>query len=91
MDLQVIQNKIFKVRGCRVMLDFHLAELYQVETRALKQAVKRNNGRFPSDFMFVLSKEEANLLLSIGGCVKMHTLFFYDNAPTFPSRGIVIT
>ena len=48
------------------MLDFHLAELYQVETRALKQAVKRNIGRFPSDFMFVLSKEEANLLLSIG-------------------------
>ena len=36
MDLQVIQNKIFEVRGCRVMLDFHLAELYQVETRALK-------------------------------------------------------
>lgn len=66
MDLQVIQNKIFEVRGCRVMLDFHLAELYQVETRALKQAVKRNIGRFPSDFMFVLSKEEANLLLSIG-------------------------
>lgn len=60
MDLQVIQNKIFEVRGCRVMLDFHLAELYQVETRALKQAVKRNIGRFPSDFMFVLSKEEAN-------------------------------
>ena len=67
MDLQVIQNKIFEVRGCRVMLDFHLAELYQVETRALKQAVKRNIGRFPSDFMFVLSKEEANLLLSIEG------------------------
>ena len=66
MDLQVIQNKIFEVRGCRVMLDFHLAKLYQVETRALKQAVKRNIGRFPSDFMFVLSKEEANLLLSIG-------------------------
>ena len=42
MDLQIIQNKIFEVRGCRVMLDFHLAELYQVETRALKQAVKRN-------------------------------------------------
>ena len=58
MDLQIIQNKIFEVRGCRVMLDLHLAELYQVETRALKQAVKRN--------MFVLTKEEANLLLSIG-------------------------
>lgn len=48
------------------MLDYHLAELYQVETRALKQAVKRNIGRFPGDFMFVLTQEEANLLLSIG-------------------------
>ena len=66
MDLQIIQNKIFEVRGCRVMLDYHLAELYQVETRALKQAVKRNIERFPGDFMFVLTQEEANLLLSIG-------------------------
>ena len=66
MDLQIIQNKIFEVRSCRVMLDYHLAELYQVETRALKQAVKRNIERFPGDFMFVLTKEEANLLLSIG-------------------------
>ena len=48
------------------VLDYHLAELYQVETRALKQAVKRNIERFPSDFMFVLTQEEANLLLSIG-------------------------
>ena len=66
MDLQIIQNKIFEVRGCRVMLDYHLAELYQVETRALKQAVKRNIERFPGDFMFVLTREEANLLLSTG-------------------------
>ncbi len=66
MDLQIIQNKIFEVRGCRVMLDYHLAELYQVETRTLKQAVKRNIERFPGDFMFILSKGEANLLLSIG-------------------------
>lgn len=66
MDLQIIQNNIFEVRGCRVMLDYHLAELYQVETRALKQAVKRNIERFPGDFMFVLTQEKANLLLSIG-------------------------
>lgn len=58
MDLQIIQNKIFEVRGYRVMLDLHLAELYQVETRALKQAVKRNIDRFPSDFMFELNKDE---------------------------------
>lgn len=64
MDLQIIQNKIFEVRGCRVMLDLHLAELYQVETRALKQAVKRNIDRFPSDFMFELSKDELSGNLS---------------------------
>ena len=56
MELQIVQQKIFEVRGCRVMLDFHLAELYQTQTRALKQAVKRNADRFPSAFMFVLTK-----------------------------------
>ncbi|MDR1914180.1 MAG: ORF6N domain-containing protein [Clostridiales bacterium] len=66
MELQVIQNKIFEIRACRVMLDFHLAELYQVETRALKQAVKRNIERFPEDFMFSLSTNEAKLLIDIG-------------------------
>lgn len=58
MDLQIIQQKIFTVRNHRVMMDFHLAELYQVETRVLKQAVKRNLNRFPEDFMFELTKDE---------------------------------
>lgn len=58
MQLQIIQNKIFEIRGQRVMLDFDLAELYEVENRALKQAVKRNQERFPEDFMFVLTKNE---------------------------------
>lgn len=66
MELQVIQNKIFEVRGLRVMIDFHLAELYQVETRALKQAVRRNIERFPSDFMFELTNEEAIELINMG-------------------------
>lgn len=66
MKLQVIQNKIFEVRGCRIMIDFHLAELYQVETRVLKQAVRRNIERFPSDFMFELTSEEAIQLINIG-------------------------
>ena len=65
MDLQIIQNKIFEIRGCRVMLDFHLAELYQVETRALKQAVKRNLSRFPDDFAFQLTKDEWQELITI--------------------------
>lgn len=65
MELQVIQNKIFEVRGYRVTLDFHLAELYNVKTKVLKQAVKRNIQRFPSDFMFELDKEEFHQLVTI--------------------------
>ena len=65
MELQIIQNKIFEVRGYRVMLDFHLAELYNVKTKVFKQAVKRNIQRFPSDFMFELDKEEFHQLVTI--------------------------
>ena len=64
MELQIIQNKIFEVRGYRVMLDFDLAELYNVKTKVLKQAVKRNIQRFPSDFMFELDKEEFHQLVT---------------------------
>ena len=58
MNLVVIQNKIYEVNGIKVMLDFDLAELYEVETRALNQAIKRNIESFPEDFMFRLTKEE---------------------------------
>lgn len=58
MELDVIMNKIFEIRGQRVMLDFHLAELYGVETKVLKQSVRRNIDRFPKDFMFEISLEE---------------------------------
>lgn len=58
MDLELIQNKIYEIRGFKVMLDFDLAALYDVETKALNLAVKRNSKRFPSDFMFHLSKDE---------------------------------
>ena len=61
-----IQSKIYEIRGQRVMLDFDLAALYQVETRVLKQSVRRNIERFPDDFMFRLTKDEANYLISIG-------------------------
>jgi ORF6N domain len=53
-----IVNKIYHIRGCKVMLDSDLAELYQVETRVLNQAIKRNENRFPEDFMFQLSSDE---------------------------------
>ena len=62
MDLEPIQNKIYEIRGYRVMLDFDLATLYEVETRRLNESVKRNIKRFPPDFMFQLTnKEFANL------------------------------
>ena len=64
MDLQIIQSKIFEVRGYRVMLDYHLAELYGVPTKALKQAVKRNEKRFPSDFRFTMTKSEWDELVT---------------------------
>ena len=81
MELSIIQNKIYEVRGVRVMLDFDLAELYQVETRVLNQAVKRNIKRFPPDFMFQLTKEEYSNLksqfvtLSWGGTRKLPHAF----------------
>ena len=59
-----IEQLILLIRGHKVMVDADLAALYGVETRVLVQAVKRNMNRFPSDFMFQLSDEEANLLRS---------------------------
>jgi hypothetical protein len=58
MELQIIQNKIYEIRGQRVMLDFDLAMLYETETKRLKEAVRRNIARFPSDFMFELTSDE---------------------------------
>jgi len=63
-QLKEIENIIYSIRNQNVMLDFDLADLYQVETRVLKQAVRRNIERFPKDFMFELTKEEYNSLRS---------------------------
>lgn len=62
-ELILIENKIYEIRGKKVMVDFDLAELYGIETRVLKQAVRRNIERFPEDFMFRLLPEEANHLI----------------------------
>ena len=64
MQLQLIQNRIYEVRGEKVMLDFDLAGLYEVQTRVLNQAVKRNIKRFPPDFMFQLDNMEWESLIS---------------------------
>ena len=60
----IIENGIFVIRGHKVMLDFHLAELYGVEAKALKRAIRRNVDRFPHDFMFELTDEEYDILRS---------------------------
>ena len=78
--LRQVERRIFLLRGQNVILDFDLAELYGVETRALKQAVRRNLDRFPVDFMFELTDSEAQTLVSqtviptrgkLGGAVPM--------------------
>lgn len=63
-DIEVIQSKIYEIRGTKVMLDKDLAELYQVTTGRLNEAVKRNIRRFPLDFMFQITKEEFEELKS---------------------------
>ena len=66
MELQVIQSKIYELRGCKVMLDRDLAELYEVTNTNLNRSVKRNIDRFPEDFMFQLNKEEFDLIFQNG-------------------------
>jgi ORF6N domain len=84
MELQIIQNKIYEIRGCKVMLDSDLAELYEVETKVLNQGVKRNSTRFPEDFMFQLTDNEyinlksqfvTSSLSNYGGVRKMPFVF----------------
>ena len=80
-ELILVQNLIYEIRGKKVMLDFDLARLYQVETKVLNQAVKRNIRRFPDDFMFQLDyKEFTNLKSQIvtsswGGTRKLPYVF----------------
>ena len=64
MELETIKQSIHEIRGKKVMLDMDLAKLYEVETRVLKQAVRRNMERFPEDFMFELTKDEWNIIRS---------------------------
>ena len=65
MKIEQLQNKIFEIRNLKVMLDFDLATLYEVETRVLKQTVRRNIERFPIDFMFQLTKKEWSEVITI--------------------------
>jgi phage regulator Rha-like protein len=64
MNVKIIHNKIYEIRGHKVMLDYEIAEMFEVETRTLNQAVKRNIERFPEDFMFQLTENEWGMMRS---------------------------
>lgn len=87
--IEVIERKIYLIRGQKVMLSMHLAELYSVETRALNQAVKRNIHRFPEDFMFQVSESEAEQLVSQN--VIPHKKYFGGSLPyAFTEQGVAM-
>jgi hypothetical protein len=86
-----IERRIYLVRGQRVMLDRDLAAIYEVETRVLNQAVKRNRERFPSDFMFSLKRDEimrmSQIVISSPG---MPLLKFSKNVNVFTEHGVAM-
>ena len=87
--IEVIERKIYLIRGQKVMLSMHLAELYGVETRALNQAVKRNIQRFPEDFMFRINESEAEQLVSQN--VIPHKKYFGGTLPyAFTEQGLAM-
>ena len=90
-ELAIIENKIYEIRGQKVMLDFDLAEMYGVETRVLKQAVRRNIERFPIEFMFELTKEEAEFSRSQSVTLKTGQGYNIKYLPfAFTEYGIVM-
>ncbi len=87
--LNKIENKILLIRGQRVMIDRDLAELYGVTTKVLNQAVKRNKERFPADFMFMLTKNEKNELVT--NCDRFNSLKHSTSLPfAFTEHGAVM-
>ncbi len=89
MELELIKNSILEIRGKKVMLDMDLAKIYEVETRALKQAVRRNLDRFPEDFMFQLTELEMQNLVSQN--VIPHIKYFGGTAPfVFTEQGVAM-
>ena len=89
LTVQNINSKIYTIRDIRVMLDSDLAKLYQVETKRLKEQVKRNIKRFPSDFMFELTKEEFTEV--VANCDHLKTLKFSQFLPiVFTEHGILM-
>ena len=84
-----IESRIFTIRGQKVMIDRDLAELYEVETKKLNQAVKRNIERFPVEFMLKLSKDELSQLVT--NCDRFNTLKHSSSTPyAFTEHGIAM-
>lgn len=89
MPAEIIENRIFFIRGHKVMIDRDLAELYQVSTKALNQAVKRNIERFPSGFMFQLTQKE-NIEL-VTNCDRLASLKHSSSLPySFTEQGVAM-
>ena len=85
--LEVITDRIFNIRDQKVMIDYDLANLYSVPTKAVNQAVKRNIERFPSDFMFQLNKQERNELVT--NCDRLKNLKYSSSMPyAFTESGV---
>lgn len=88
-ELTVIENKIFTIRGQKVMIDRDLAELYEIETKRLNEQVKRNLKRFPTDFMFQLNDNEQNEL--VANCDRFKNLkHSTSNAYAFTEQGVAM-
>lgn len=88
-EILTIENRIFNIRGINVMIDRDLAELYQVKTMVLNQAVKRNIKRFPEDFMFKLNENELKELIT--NCDRFKTLKHSPSTPyVFTEQGVAM-
>ena len=89
-DIEVIQHKIYEVRGVRVMLDFDLAILYGIENKRLKEQVRRNIERFPSDFMLELSNKEWKQLVAICDQIPVNLKHSYATPYAFTEQGVAM-
>jgi len=85
--VEIVEKRIYLLRGKKVMLDRDLAELYGVETRVLNQAVRRNSKRFPDDFMFILTREE---IMRLSQIVITSSFKFSPNVQAFTEQGIAM-
>ena len=87
-ELVIIENKIYEIRGQKVMLDFDLAEMYEIETKNLKRTVKRNINRFPADFMFQLTKALINNIRCQNGTLEINWFRYQPYA--FTEQGVAM-